>query len=511
MKPFVLTGGVGLCLSVSTFAAQSSASFVTPEGLFSQAVTSFGARLRVSGDTAIVGCRPSRYGAGTSAAYFYDRTASGWTYAQTFGGASRYSISVDISGDRAVVGAPYISGEKMYIYERTSGTWALHQIIDGYLDGHDWFGEAVAIEGDWAAVTAPDSIHIAGPIYLYQRGAANWTAAGILSDVSGWGLYGGQLDISLPRLIGGDPEYEGHGAAHVYLLPAFGGATNAEVFLESPDWDDDDKFGTSVAIEGDRAVVGAPLHDIAGLLSTGAAYVFERVGGAWQFRSKLIGNPPTYAERVGSAVALDGERILVGGNGTAYLFELSGTQWVQSARIAAPGASVNFGNAVALEGTRMLVGARDVQQVHAYTVTPGPIMYCTAKVNSQGCSPAIGFTGVPSATLAQPFAITAANVLNNKFGTLFYGTSGRLAAPFQGGFQCVAPPRQRTGLQWSAGNAGSDDCSGAYSYDLNARIQSGIDPALAAGVTVDAQYWTRDGQASFQTGLSNALELVITP
>jgi hypothetical protein len=102
-------------------------------------------------------------------------------------------------------------------------------------------------------------------------------------------------------------------------------------------------------------------------------------------------------------------------------------------------------------------------------------------------------------------------VINNKGGTLYYGVSGQLAAPFQGGFQCVAPPRRRTGVQISGGNPAPDDCSGAYAYDFNARIQSGVDPALAAGVIVDAQYWSRDGAASFQTGLTNAVEFTISP
>src|SRR6185295_10948986 len=57
-------------------------------------------------------------------------------------------------------------------------------------------------------------------------------------------------------------------------------------------------------------------------------------------------------------------------------------------------------------------------------------VYCTAKVNSLGCVPAIGFTGTPSKTFGTAFHITATNVLNGKDGLLFYGWNGQLANPF---------------------------------------------------------------------------------
>jgi hypothetical protein len=88
---------------------------------------------------------------------------------------------------------------------------------------------------------------------------------------------------------------------------------------------------------------------------------------------------------------------------------------------------------------------------------------------------------------------------------------GVMAQPFQGGFECVAPPRSRTPLATSGGNPGGNDGSGSYSTDFNARIRSGVEPALVAGVVVDARYWMLDGAASFQTGLSNAVEFTIVP
>jgi hypothetical protein len=118
----------------------------------------------------------------------------------------------------------------------------------------------------------------------------------------------------------------------------------------------------------------------------------------------------------------------------------------------------------------------DLTGVYAYGAPPPATIYCTAKVNSQGCTPAIASSGVPSASSASAFDITAANVLNNKNGLYFYGTSGALAAPFQGGFLCVQAPIQRTVVQPSGGNPPPSDCSGSYTFDFNAWIQGGTDP-----------------------------------
>jgi len=140
-----------------------------------------------------------------------------------------------------------------------------------------------------------------------------------------------------------------------------------------------------------------------------------------------------------------------------------------------------------------------------------PEPYCTAKVNSQGCLPAIWFSGIPSATDPSPFDVGCDWVVSNQFGILFYGFSPH-NLPFQGGTLCVHPPITRTPVQNSGGNPPPTDCSGVFSYDFNARIQSGVDPSLVAGQVVYGQYWYRDPQSSpFGTGLSDALQFDIQP
>jgi hypothetical protein len=138
-------------------------------------------------------------------------------------------------------------------------------------------------------------------------------------------------------------------------------------------------------------------------------------------------------------------------------------------------------------------------------------IYCTAKTNSLGCVPAIGSSGTPSATLASPFLVSAAQVRNQKLGLLFYGFAPA-ATPFLGGLRCIGGPSIRTPVQSSGGNAlPADDCSGAHAFDFNARIQSGVDPLLVAGEDVYCQWWTRDPGSAANIGLTDALEIRIQP
>lgn len=137
-------------------------------------------------------------------------------------------------------------------------------------------------------------------------------------------------------------------------------------------------------------------------------------------------------------------------------------------------------------------------------------VYCTAKTNSLGCVPSIGSSGSASATSASPFHVTCANVINQKSGLLMYSHAPK-ASSFQGGTLCVKAPLRRTSSQNSGGSTSGSDCSGTYSVDFNARIQSGVDPTLVVGAETFAQYWSRDPASPSLTGLSNALRFLINP
>jgi hypothetical protein len=149
--------------------------------------------------------------------------------------------------------------------------------------------------------------------------------------------------------------------------------------------------------------------------------------------------------------------------------------------------------------------------------TTPPSTYCTAKLNSLGCLPAITYTGAPSASHTSGFVVRASNVRNNKSGLLFYGLNGPASLPFQGGTLCVAPQVRRTQVSSSGGTpAPANDCTGSYQIDMNAFAhQPGppVPPAalLVPGTTVNCQWWGRDPgfPAPNNTMLSNALRYQI--
>lgn len=138
----------------------------------------------------------------------------------------------------------------------------------------------------------------------------------------------------------------------------------------------------------------------------------------------------------------------------------------------------------------------------------GATTYCTAKVNSLGCTPSIGTAGQASAAGTGTFDITASLVINNKPGILFYGF-GTAAVPFQGGVLCVQPPVQRTAVQLSGGNPPPNDCSGVFNFDFNGYMGSGADPNLIPGATPSAQFWYRDPGSPSTTGLSDAVTFFV--
>lgn len=133
-----------------------------------------------------------------------------------------------------------------------------------------------------------------------------------------------------------------------------------------------------------------------------------------------------------------------------------------------------------------------------------PRTYCTAKINSLGCTPAIGDLNVASVAGGQ-FAVTARDVLNRRNGLLFWGYTA-LNAPFHGGTLCVAPPTVRTPVTGSGGAAlPANDCSGRFRFDFTSAYLTSV--GLGAGSTIRCQWWSRDPAAVASDSLTNALEV----
>jgi hypothetical protein len=201
------------------------------------------------------------------------------------------------------------------------------------------------------------------------------------------------------------------------------------------------------------------------------------------------------------------------------------------------------GLALASDGTLFTTGESSAQIYHysstgtllgSFPVPPGggiplfltiagcgidPVSYCTAKVNSIGCTPSIASSGSASASASSGFTVSATNVRNQKPGLLLYSVTGRGSAPFQGGFLCVLPPVRRSVGRNSAGAPlPANDCSGVYTIDMNAFARgllggSPLSALSTPSTLVDCQWWGRDPgfPAPNNSTLSNAIEYFICP
>jgi hypothetical protein len=141
---------------------------------------------------------------------------------------------------------------------------------------------------------------------------------------------------------------------------------------------------------------------------------------------------------------------------------------------------------------------------------PTPVVYCTAKVNSAGCVPAVSFEGAASLSVGNNFFVRAANVLNNKPGFLIWGRN-TASIPLGGGTLCLTSSIVRTPAQNSGGNPPPNDCSGTYSFHFSQAYM--ISKGLAPGTSVYAQYYSRDGgfPPPDNIGLTDAVRFTVCP
>lgn len=139
-----------------------------------------------------------------------------------------------------------------------------------------------------------------------------------------------------------------------------------------------------------------------------------------------------------------------------------------------------------------------------------PTLYCSAKVNSQGCTPTIAYSGSPTMSGPDDFHVTASNVINSKWGVLFWGNTPD-NTPFQGGTICAGAPLQRMDTQYSFGSTSGNDCSGTYDQHISQGYFNA--QAFTVGTQVYAQYFYRDPAHLDGTGfgLSNAIDFTVCP
>jgi hypothetical protein len=134
----------------------------------------------------------------------------------------------------------------------------------------------------------------------------------------------------------------------------------------------------------------------------------------------------------------------------------------------------------------------------------GPYVYCTAQVNSAGCTPAIAFSGTPTLAGGASFVLSAVNLIDDKLGILLHGGSAA-SQPMMGGLLCVGPPILRAGL---LNSGGAPPCAGALALDFNAHMAT-KPLQFWPGKKIWAQFWSRDPAAAQGGNLTDAVAFVV--
>ncbi|MEE8153836.1 MAG: hypothetical protein V3T53_02625 [Phycisphaerales bacterium] len=192
--------------------------------------------------------------------------------------------------------------------------------------------------------------------------------------------FGTAVAISGDVLVVGAPEHDengsGSGAVYVYRFDVNGLGTWAqEVKLLPSDVQTGDRFGRSVAVDGNVIVIGAYRDDDNGN-NAGATYVFRYEGSMWREEAKLLASDGAPGDYFGYSVAIHGSVAVAGAyrdsdngavSGSAYVFRFDDDSggWLQEAKLlASDGTAYDvFGRAVAVSADRILIGAPEYPNV----------------------------------------------------------------------------------------------------------------------------------------------------
>ncbi len=243
-------------------------------------------------------------------------------------------------------------------------------------DNNDFFGLSVAISGDTAVAGAPfdniDDRSDQGSVYVFTRSGTTWTEQQKLtaSDGKANDRFGTSVAIDGDTVVGGAPGDGGiANAGAAYVFTRSGTTWTEQQKLTASDGAANDLFGASVAIDGETAVVGAPFDDTGGTINQGAAYVFTRSGTDWTPQAKLTASDGAAGDQFGFSVSIEGETAVVGSpiarvganlaRGAAYVFTRAGTIWNDFQKLVASDGAIGdlFGFSVAIDGNTIVAGA----------------------------------------------------------------------------------------------------------------------------------------------------------
>jgi len=526
----------------------------------------FGRTVAISGDTIVIaspgedsnatgvnGNEADNSSLDSGALYVFVRNAGVWAQvaylkASNTGANDQFGISLAMDRDTIVAGAwtedsdaVGVGGDGLndnasesgaaYVFFRSGATWAEQAYLKASnTDPFDFFGYAVAVDGDTAVVTA------------------------FLEDSNAMGVNGNEADNSAM----------GAGAGYVFVR---NGATwTQEAYMKASNTESFDLFGVGVDCSDDTIVIGAASEDsnatgVNGdegdnsLPTSGAAYVFVRAATVWSQEAYIKASNTDMGDAFGESVALAGDTLLIGARfegsaargiggddsdnsapaaGAAYLFARAAGSWSQSAYLKASNTDANdqFGNSVSMSGDTLVIGARREGST-ATGVNGDPtintaasagamyvidlmapaigINFCAANPNTTGMIGTLSATGSTSVT-ANNLALVAADLPNSVFGFFVNSqTQGNALPPGSQGRLCLDGAIGRYDLPMQIMSSGATG-SFTLSLDLAQTPTPTAFVQIAAGEVWHFQAWHRDiAGGSPSSNFTQGLSVQFTP
>jgi hypothetical protein len=346
----------------------------------------FGYSVAISGDIAVSGAyKGDGNDVDSGSAYIFRYNGLHWGQEQKLSASDgvlndRFGFSVAISGDIAVIGAPYnddngTNSGSAYIFRYNGTSWVEEdKLLASDAAGDDRFGWAVAISGDTTVIGAygdDDNGGSSGSAYIFRYNGSSWIEEYklVASDGATWDSFGWSVAISGgTAVIGayGDGDKGGQsGSAYVFRYN--GSSWIQEQKLLASDGATLDSFGWSVAIWGGTAVIGAFSNDDKGN-GSGSAYIFHYNGSNWIEEQKLLASDGAGGDHFGYSVAISGGNAVIGAyhdndngsdSGSAYIFYYDGSSWSEETKLLASDGAADdlFGFSVAISGDTAVIGA----------------------------------------------------------------------------------------------------------------------------------------------------------
>lgn len=323
-----ILGGIGLKLPVITRGVLTN-TLNNPEYLGNSQTGVFGGAVAISGDRAIIGAQGEALeGQNSGGAVFIIDIKTGQIIhsipnvnAFSTGAGDAFGRAVDIDGNLAIVGAPLedvslggttrLASGYAYIINVTTGA-VLRNINNYNTFGQpelDNFGSDVGISGDRAIIGAPGEGEDGQLVNPGRAYIVNATTGARLYTLNGSGNgYGEAVAISGNYAAVGGSGTSAHVEENVYIYNVSTGA-----LLRTLNFVGDARFGAALAIDGDRLIVGAPQYDDGAITSTGRAYIYDITNGQLL---QTLDNPNAYStpnsDQFGYAVDISGNRCVVG-------------------------------------------------------------------------------------------------------------------------------------------------------------------------------------------------------